>query len=299
MPRDVHIPTGVRLRLTHALLEHLAQEAGVRVLHVKGEALDPVLARGRGTSSDNDLLVDPAGVPAMIEVLTRHGWTLMTQFAFGSVFAHAATYYHPSWGTVDLHRSYPGLDRDPVATFEWMWEHREQRELGGVACAVPDLTGQRLILLTHAARDALGRRPHDVRVAWEELTPAERAELDDIADRLGARVPMAYATGRPERAAGRPGEHTWLALMREENPTLMWIAQLRDARGLRGRASVLAAAMHPNPDRLAISLGRKPTPQELRRESVVRWGRAARRLSSVARARWAQQIPGRGSSRRS
>lgn len=283
----------MRLRLAHGVLQHHAARLGARILHLKGSALHPLLAEGRRSSTDCDVLVDPGDVPGYCRLLEGKGWAQVTSFEHGSVFGHAATFHHPLWGTVDVHRSFPGVDRDPALTFETLWAARETRDLGGVDCAVPALPAQRLLLLVHAARDSMGRAGHDVRVSWTDASPTERAEIDALGENLGARVPLALVTDRPERARGGAGEHLWTATRAGAGPTQIWIARLKDARGPRERAALLVAALHVNPDHLALRLGHDPSPQELRRESRDRWFRAARQLRGMLRRR----LPGRRSPR--
>lgn len=276
-------PVRIRLRLEHACLQHIADGVGARILHVKGEALHPSLSERRGPSSDCDVLVHPDDVAAYTAALAAHDWELHTTFARGSVFGHAATYYHPRWGTVDVHRHFPGLDRDPRLSFEVLSASATTASLGGRDVPVPDLLGQRLVLLVHAARDAMGRAEHDREVAWDVLDEPERAQLDRLAERLGAAVPLLIATGRGDLARGLPRWRTWQAMHRHANPTEVWLARLADAQGLRGRARVLAASLLPNRDHLAIRLGHEPTEAELRREGIERFGRGAQRLWSAAR----------------
>lgn len=271
-------PTAVLLPLAHACLQHLAEAAGVRVLHIKGVALHPNLSEGRRASTDCDLLVDPAGVRAYIQILEEHDWEQRTHFEQGSIFGHAAAFFHPVWGTVDLHRTFPGIDADPAATFDTLWQARTSVPLGGRECPVPHLDAQRLLLLAHAARDAMGHRRHDQDVSWGRLDEADRARIDELSDQLGARVPLAFSTGRPERAVGLPGEHVWGAMYRNANPTEVWKARLRDARTLRERLVVLREAAKVNRDHLELRLGRPPTPAEVRREWWDRVGRGVRRL---------------------
>lgn len=143
---------------------------------------------------------------------------------------------------------------------------------------MPCLTDQRLLLLVHAARDMTGKSEHDMRSAWHDVSPEERDEIDAVAARLDAMVPLAIATGRHERAKGRRSYHLWMAMSVGANPTEVWKARLLDAEGLRGKARILWAATHVNPDHLALRLGHEPDSRELRREWWVRWGRGARRL---------------------
>lgn len=280
---NLQVPLDVRLRLEHAALQRIADDAGVRMLHIKGVAWHPALAKGRPPPSDADVLVHPEDVPALTTALEQAGWHLVTSFAHGSVFGHAATYYSPRWGTVDVHRRFPGMDRDTALTFEVLWRDRGIIELGGYPVAVPDLLGQRLLMLTHAARDSMGRRAHDVEAAWSSRSPVEREQVDVLADRLGARVPVAFATGRPERAYGEPGVHLWAAVHHGAYPTSVWVARLRDARGVRERLRVLRSALRVNPDHLALRLGRRPSSWDMRREWLARWVRAGRSLHDHGR----------------
>ncbi|MGO1504476.1 MAG: nucleotidyltransferase family protein [Brachybacterium sp.] len=273
MTAPVQVPAQTRLRLAHGCLDHLAREAGVRVLHLKGVSLHPVLAAGRAPSSDCDVLVEPGRVEAFGAVLTAHQWEQVTSYEHGSVFTHAAAFHHQVWGTVDVHRTFPGLDRDPSLTFETLWAERGSATLGGIACPVPSLTAQRLLLLVHAARDAMGRARHDVRVSWTEADAAERGRIDALAEKFGAAMPLALVTDRPELAAGQPDEHLWRAVHRRASSTDVWKARLRDATGVRRKARILVEAVRVNRDHLGLRLGHVPSGREVRREWWARWRR--------------------------
>lgn len=277
MTSPVQVPVRTRLRMAHGCLDHIARGTGVRILHLKGEALHPQLAEGRAGSSDCDVLVDPAQVGALAGALTADGWEQITTFEHGSVFAHAATFHHRVWGTADLHRAFPGLDRDAAVTFERLWARRDRVDLGGAPCAVPDPTAQRLVLLVHAARDASGRSRHDVRVAWTEVGEAERARIEALAAELGAEVPLALATGRQEAVEGLPGARVWQAVHAGAAPAEVWRARLRDADGPRSQARLLLKALQVNRDHLGLRLGHAPSRREVRREWWARWGRFLRR----------------------
>lgn len=273
----VSVPTRVRLRLAHGVLEQIARDAGASILHVKGVALHPLLAEGRSGSSDCDVLVRPDRVTAMCRALESVGWNRVTSFEHGSVFTHAATFHHALWGTVDVHRAFPGLDRNAKRTFDLLWISREEVDLGGVPCPTPALLQQRLLLLVHAARDASAHGHHDVSVSWDQADAGVREDLDALADRLGATVPLAIATGRPERAEGLPGEHLWTALRDRGSALEVRRAMLRDARGPLAKGRLLLSALQVNPDHLALRLGRRPTRGELRQEWFARWGRVLTR----------------------
>ncbi|MGQ4568852.1 nucleotidyltransferase family protein [Dermabacteraceae bacterium P9123] len=273
-----------QLQLCHAALTHCANLSGARVLHIKGITLSPQLSAERPASTDSDVLVAPEDLPAYLRTLEENGWELYTHFKHGSVFQHAATYYHSVWGTVDVHRSFPGIDRDPAATFAALWHDREKVELGGWDCYRPSLNGQRLLLLVHAARDQMGKAVHDVRTCWEDLNDSERQQLRAFASSLGGEVALAAAIGQIETVREERGYRLWKAVSAGANPTEIWIARLQETRGFRNKARIFWQALHVNPDHLRIRLGRVPTEEDLRHERWDRWRRAARNIGGKVRS---------------
>lgn len=284
-PAIASVPASARLRMAHGVLELTARAADAPLLHIKGVALHEELARGRLASTDCDVLVRPDRVEALCAALEAAGWQQVTRFEHGSVFTHAATFHHQLWGTVDVHRFFPGLDVDPLATFGTLWVARSSAELGGVDCPVPSLDAQRLLLLVHAARDRMARSGHDVEVSWTQLDPEARGRVDALAAELGATVPLALATGRPERARGGRQEHLWRAMHEGADGPRVRLAMLRDVSSPCVAASLLGHVVRVNPDHLALRLGRPPTRQELRHEWWRRWGRWARSAGMPRRAR--------------
>ncbi len=272
MTSSAEVPAGVHRRLAHACLQFIANTADVRILHIKGEALHPDLADGRSAPSDCDVLVDPARVMDYQQALTQLGWELYTRFEYGSIFGHAATHYNPRWGTVDVHRSFPGFDLSPQEVFDQLWEEHSSVELGSVECAVPSLRHQRIIMLAHAARDPFGRGVFDVEASWTTAPDEVKQEIDELAESLGARVALAFATDREDRASGLPGEHLWRALSSNANSSEIWRARVKESvrQGPRALLRTLATATHVNPDHLALKLGRKPTRADLRAEQRER-----------------------------
>ena len=120
----VPIDLQARVQLAHAAVQALAEEHGVDLLHVKGPALHASLSRPDRVSSDADVLVRPTQVTAFTDHLRAHGWRLVTDFANGSAFEHAANYHHGHWGYVDVHRVFPGITVEPDAAFELLWSER-------------------------------------------------------------------------------------------------------------------------------------------------------------------------------
>lgn len=287
------LPMHVAVTFAHASLQVLAEDAGVDLLHVKGPAIDPLLAggrleetSGRGPSSDADVLVRPSHVKAMLCAMRAHGWGLQYRFADGSAFEHAATLWHEGVGHADIHRSFPGIRVDADAAFEILWRERGTRELAGVECAVPNLTGQRLILLLHAARDVAQRR-WDITRCWDEATPDERREVEQLARRLGAEVALAAATGRLEDYADRREHDLWQLLSSGHRADLqVWKARVKAQPTLLGRVRTGARLLTPKLGRSRTELGRALTPAEVLSAYRQRLRLGAREVSRVLRSGW-------------
>src|SRR3954454_4197336 len=102
------IPITARVHLSHAVVETLARDAGVDLLHIKGPALLPGLRPPNFGSTDVDVLVAPGQVSRLEAALERHGWDRRSDFDSGSAFHHAANWFHDNWGYLDVHAHWPG-----------------------------------------------------------------------------------------------------------------------------------------------------------------------------------------------
>ena len=105
--------------------------------------------------------------------LTGLGWERYSEFETGSPFEHAANYWNPDWGYIDVHRQFPGFQATPDAVFDRLWAHRERLPIAGWPCQVPDRIGQALVLLLHAARDE-SRGTTEVPRIWAALDSGVR-----------------------------------------------------------------------------------------------------------------------------
>nr|WP_083882729.1 nucleotidyltransferase family protein [Brevibacterium senegalense] len=267
-------PPPTRVRLAHACVQWLADRADSRIMHIKGHALDAASRSQRGGGTDVDVLVAPQDQSAFEEQLRAGGWELITSFRSGSFFGHAATYYHPVWGTTDLHRWIPGLERDPHVTFEALWQTRQPRELGGAECAVPSDHHHRLILLLHAVRNgALGGV--DYRLGWGQLDGPLRSAVRHAAYALGAHVPFLLATTEAEHVPGRSA-HLWSTMMRGRPTTEQWAARFKDVESMRQLVDLIHDAVVANREHLQLELGRQVVASDMVREQLRRAGAAAR-----------------------
>lgn len=274
------MPTPVRVELAHAAVQRLAEQCRVDVLHVKGPAVHPGLRRRPSGGSDVDVIVRPSGVDRLMAALAAHGWRVETPFAGGSVFDHAANLYHPSWGLLDVHRHYPGMDRDPSAAFDTLWRARGLIPLAHVACAVPDPIGQSLVLLLHAARTPTTEDEHpDIAPNWTERSEEDRDRIRALAAETQATVALAAATGSLDEHADDPETALWRTFTDGGDRLDEWGARFRAARGPRARASVALRSLRVNRYYLAQRLGHEPSRREVVLEFFRRGGAAVHGLA--------------------
>ncbi len=272
-PATRGVPVGVRTHLAHAALQVIAQEARVQVLHVKGPAVDPSLGRPLRSATDADVVVRPTQVGRYVEALADHGWEHVTSFATGSVFEHAATFYHPSWGYADVHRVFPGMTA--TQAFAVLWADRRLQAVAGLPCPVPSLTAQRLLLLLHVARNGSGSLDPDYERAWVRADAAERARIRRLAVSVGAQVGLAAALGELDRYAADPAHDLWFVLAHGGTSRLEeWRARFRAAPGPAAKTRVVARSLLVNTDHLAMRLGRRPSHGEVAAEFAGRLTRA-------------------------
>lgn len=226
------LPREVGIRLAHATIQAIADRYGVDVLHVKGPIVDATLraaerdaALGDGSalpaaraSVDADVLVHPAQAKRLIEAMARHGWELAWDFDEGSLFAHAATLTHPHLPHVDIHRLFPGIERDPASAFAILAGDARRIPIAEFPVAVPSDDAHRLILLLHAVRSFGAGGERDVRHWWTEATPEQQSAVRRIAERLEAEVALAAAIGELDSVRHHRSYRLWRVLQ-QPHPT--------------------------------------------------------------------------------
>lgn len=251
------VPLAARLALGRAAVQTLAAGLGVRLLHIKGNAVDPGLRAAAAVGTDVDVLAHPAEIPRLHGALAAHGWELYSTFAHGSPFEHAQTYWHPMWGYLDLHRLFPGVRVDAAAAFERLWRTSGEREIAGVACRVPDPDAQLLILILNAAR-AGGVPGTDLAAVWDAAAARRRAAVYGLVDELEARVAFAAAFGRLDEVAGERDHLLWRVVAQGGTRVEEWRGRIRAAPSRRAAVRIAARAILVNPDQLRHRLGRQP-----------------------------------------
>ncbi len=285
---EVSVPLPVRLRFGHAAIQHLADGIGADLLHIKGAAVDPSLRPGGAAGTDVDVLVRPSHVEVLDRAMRQHGWRLYSSFENGSPFGHAQTYLHDAWGYVDLHRYFPGIRVDPSRAFERLWKDRQEIEIAGVGCRVPNVVGQAVLLVLNAARSP-DRARGDVRAVWAEASEPRRAEMEALVADLDAPVAFAAAVGRLERFRGERDYRLWKIVSKGGSRSAEWWARFRAAPTIGMALRVVSRAPLVNVDRLAHRLGRTPTRGEIVAEFFRRMVRAVREAWLAVRHRGARQ----------
>ena len=276
----VGIPSGVRVRLARPAIQLIADEVGVDLLHIKGDAVDSALRAIVQPGTDVDALVRPSQVVPLDAGLRAHGWRLYSTFRYGSPFAHAQTYLHPTWGYFDLHRSFPGIRREPAQAFELLWELRGTLDMPGARGSVPAREAQAVLLVLNDARNRV--RVPDPVSRWIEAGGVDRAGVSAWVDRLEARVAFAAATGDLERYRDERDYPLWRVTTQGGTRLAEWRARIRAAPTLVDAIRIAALAPLVNVEQLAHRLGRPPT----RREIVAgSWSRAVKAVRELGRRR--------------
>lgn len=281
MVEEVAVPLDVRLRFGRAAVQVVADRVGVAVLHIKGDAVDPSL-RPMQTGTDVDILVRPTDVSRLDLAIRREGWQLYSTFAYGSPFGHAQTYLHDTWGYLDLHRAFPGIRLDPASAFDVLDRDGRLIDKVGVACRVPGVDAQAILLLLNAAR-AGGRGNPDVAWIWGRALPADRERFVRLADELRARVALAAATGDLEKYRGSREYALWKAISEGGSRGAEWWGRIRAASSAREALTIVARIPRVNVERLRHQLGREPTRGEILREFLRRPRRAAAEVRAWVR----------------
>lgn len=262
---------GVRVEFCHAALQHIADRAGVDLLHIKGIAFDAQWRQRPGGGSDADVLVRPSQVPRFLEAVETLGWRRRSRFHTGSPFEHAQTYWHDHFAYADIHRFFPGLGQDE-ATFDVLWADRGQVDLAGQPCAIPSPAAQALISVLNKARN---RSAGTGQAADAVLQDPIADEVQALVPRLDAAVGWAAARGRLDEVRHHRDHDLWHAVTQQTGRVHEWRARVTAAPTLRAKALVLLRAPLVNIEHLANTRGHAPTPWEVGVEFVDRLRRAS------------------------
>ncbi|MFC4139878.1 MULTISPECIES: hypothetical protein [unclassified Microbacterium] len=271
------VPLVVRLELARAAVQTIAQHSGARVLHIKGTTWDPSLRAAPAHGSDVDVIVEPAGIPAVDRALRAHGWKVYSTFRNGSPFEHAQTYWHPDWGYTDVHRWFPGIRMPAERAFALLAAGGGTVDAAGVACPVPGADAQAVLLMLNAARGSDSERA-EANSIWDSADAGIRRRRDGLVDALDARTGWAAARGTLDDYRGRADHALWRVTLHGGSRIEEWWARVRAQPTLLGAAGTALRAPLVNTDRLAHELGRRPGPADIVRAFGSRASRGVREI---------------------
>lgn len=276
------VPLQIRTRFGHAAVQHLADEHGLDLLHVKGDALDPTLTHPGRVATDADVLVRPEHLERLIDVCTEAGYRSEGRFATSSPFEHSRALWHPMWGYLDVHRHYPGIGLAPSEAFEQMWAERTTTDIAGTTCQVPSLPAQVAVLVMHAARNPVGgQATRDVDHAWRSADSDVQGLVRRWVAKMDAEVAFAAGTGDLGSLPPSAQRELWQAVT-TDGRVREWRARIAAAPDLRSRVTLALRAPLVNTDHLAKQLGHRPSRVEVARAFV---DRSRRGLVELARGR--------------
>ncbi len=255
----LHQPEAVLL--AHALVARLAQEAGARILFIKGPTAVALGVRPDRPSTDVDVLADRAGFVALCAALEECGWQRRNagtglRHAADLAFEHSAHFIHPQWPCdLDVHFSFPGFLAPESEVFEALWTARTTVEVAGRSVPTPSAPGQALVVALHALRDSeKATSQQDLATLRDGVSgwpPGTRAQLTELAAATGAsdsagsfleEVGAAVPTD-DQRYAARLAD--WRARQHGFGPSTMWLVELRRAPWKDKPATLLRALVPP------------------------------------------------------
>ena len=239
-PEPQTTPLAARIRLAHAYFQRIADMHSIDILHVKGYAFSQEIYRKGRYSSDADLLVRPSHVDRFVEILMADGWRIQAHFETGSVFEHAMTLYHASWGLTDIHRFFPGLGRhgDYEKAFDRIWAARKTRMIAHRPCTVPSDLDARLLVVLHRAR-AASRYSADINYLVSLLSYSDWQRLRARAEELDSSLAYSAAMGGLEQYRDDRDYLLWLSVSQDVPHYIQWIGRLQSATTLHDKLRTL------------------------------------------------------------
>lgn len=183
--------------LGHALVAHVAEEAGIRCLAIKGPVLERQGLRRTHQSRDVDVWVDPAQIDEMVRCLVAVGFGEKPRVASASVLGrHSRTLSATSLGCeIDIHDRFPGFLAKPQKVFDALWHnHRDELTLAGTTVSCTSRVASTAVLALHLLRTP-GRQTGALaelqRTADGLLEPAEVDALVALTRSLNAASTLA------------------------------------------------------------------------------------------------------------
>ena len=277
------------------LAGRLAEEAGTRLLLIKGQPATDLGVRAERPSIDVDVWVDPVRWRDYCTLLELAGWSRLPSLPAGVGWDHAVTMTHPAWpASVDVHRCFPGFLADESVVFDLVWQGRDHTSIAGDPIAVPGVVAAAVITVLHAERSIATQEPQDdAAVALQRaksFTTAQVEALNSLVLEAGASATAAnlldtvgieptVATAEHQEALAE-----WrLRQAHREQLAIGWALALRRARW-RDRPRLVVAALRPTDMDYTNAGAVKDTLRGRFVASIRRWRRGARVFASVFRS---------------
>jgi len=260
--RQAPLVEGLRLddaiALSTALSQHIAQQAGIRVLVIKGPLAAERGLREPRVSRDVDLLVDPDRFDDLLAAFDQYGWKPRPSADFPILLdLHSRTLVHPKWNCdIDVHHYWPGFLGDPKDVFEQVWRRRQTMTIADVAVQTTGMADSVLVLALHSLREA-GHTPASNRKMLDyeyllaqvgqdgALREAVLAAAVDT-DAIQTARPMLTALGFTIDEERNPSEQLrrWNLNVHARHRMTGWVLQLREVP-LWQKPGVILRAVFP------------------------------------------------------
>jgi hypothetical protein len=151
--------------LLSAWVSRLGQEAGIRLLVIKGPVAALQGLRVERESGDVDVWVEPSRRDDYVERLKSFDWYVLVNDRPTILPVHAVTMRHDRWACeLDVHDRFPGFFADRGEVFDRLWEQRAIETVAGAPVATLSRAANAVVLALHLLRDLRPGRPR------EELT---------------------------------------------------------------------------------------------------------------------------------
>ncbi len=268
-------PRRARLEHGHALGQRLADQAGIRVLHIKGIAAEAILPLDETLSAEVDLLVEPDGHARLVRMLQGLRTAEVVDDAGRSSEGHAVEIVSHGLGvSLDVHSHFPGFRADPAAVFDVLHRRSVIVPFASHDCACLDRVGLAVLGVVHAAgNDEGSRAARRARARWALLDPDEVTEAHQLITELraeGAASTVVDGAGR----ASRREVALFRAHQRRASPATLWILTVLATPGVRPRLVVARRAVSSR-----STVATAPTATE--HAGAARRGRVTRALRAL------------------
>ncbi|WP_181065510.1 nucleotidyltransferase family protein [Rathayibacter sp. AY1A5] len=156
-PATTELSLDDAVHLAHALTAHLSSTHGLRTLFIKGPTAHAQGIRTRRVSSDVDVLVHPADVQRLVDLLAERGWIPRPDRPAPRAYpVHSVTLFHPQWTCdIDVHDRYPGFFAEPEEVLDVLWTSHRTVTIAHRRVAVPSPVAGAVVVALHALKDPL------------------------------------------------------------------------------------------------------------------------------------------------